>query len=881
MEYYQQSVSDLLDHFNINPNEGLDTNSADSLFQKYGPNTLPEGNKNGVWVILMRQFQNLMIPVLILAMVITGVMQEFVDAIVILITIAANIALGFFQEYRAQEAITALNNLTLPMAMAIRDGERVQISADRLVPGDVIWLSEGSMVSADARLIGLTDLQVDESVLTGESQGVSKQIECIQSAEIINDQNNMVFAGTIVTRGSGRGLVVETGARTQIGLIADDVKSAEWGLTPLQASLQRLTVWLVGVVTLISVIIFGLGVVKGEELLTMFLFVVSLAVSVLPEGLVIGVTVALAAGVTRMAKNKAVVRTLPAAEGLGAVSVIAVDKTGTLTQNLLQVREVFANGKAWLAEIPLAAESKIWHRFIQIISINNNAEISSEGKILGDHLEGALVRWLSEKGIDVNTYRDAVESRRELPFSTDYRLMAVQGQVDNEELLTIKGSPRQVVDRCAFVLVDDDELTLDHQARENIFRQVSKMASNGLKPIALAYSKNQIDDENLSVEAISDQLVFVGLVAFADAVRHGVADAVTSVQAAGVRVLMLTGDHRLTAASIAHEVGIKDADRVLKGTEIDGLDDAQLKERLAETNVFARVTPRHKLKIIQVLQSMGEVVAMTGDGVNDAPALVTADVGVAMGVGGTDVARAAADIILLDNDFSTIKLAIEEGRAIFDNIKKVTMYLLSTNASEVVLMVLGLISGLPLPLYPTQILWLNIVTDGLPDTALVFEPKDAEVLQRPPRDRGDFLLARPDIVWMSIMGVFMAGLAYLVFVFFLGIHGLQYARTATLVLLAFSQLFNVFNIHTTGRSLLKTAPFSNLVLIGAVIVSGLLQVAVVEIPILQQLFRTVALTGADWFILLGLSSLVWVVHEAWVQIRQILAPETRMVIENN
>ncbi len=842
---YQQTVQDLFNFYSVSLN-GLNESQVEEYREKYGANALPEEEYESALTLFLRQFANPLIPVLIFAFVVTVFLHEYIDASVLFITVLLSVVLGFFQEYKAQEAVAALKKLTTPKAIVMRDGKREEINSSDIVPGDILMLEEGMSITCDARLIKTVTLAVNESVITGESLSVEKTPEVVSEEVIINDQTNMVFAGSTVVRGNGVAIVVATGAATQIGQIATDISSIEKGQTPLQENLGRLSRLLVIGILIIMVFLFIIGLLRGHGFYEMFLFAVSLAVSVLPEGLVIAVTIALAVGMSRMAKRKAVVRNMMAVETLGAVTVIATDKTGTLTENKLSVKKLFANGHDIVDDFE---KDKIEELLLSCTLANDAVLAQQDQHDLGDPLDIALLNWAKKVGEDIDKTRSTYKRIAELPFSNDYRLMAVKViQTDDSDgvYIFIKGSPKAVINRCGFEMVEGKVVRLSDQVREDALNEVRRMASERLKPLAIAYKKTSDAKENLDLEDIDNDLVLLGLVGFADPLRPEAVKAVKTVGKAGIRVLMLTGDHRLTASEIAKTVGIKNYQNILKGSDLDSMDDDTLREKLKVTNVFARVTPKHKLTIIRLLQEAGEVVAMTGDGVNDAPALASADIGVAMGEGGTDVARGASDMVILDNNFATIEAAVEEGRAIFDNIKKVLLYLLSTNVSEVALMVFALIFGFPLPLYPTQILWLNLVTDGLPDTALIFSPKEDDIMSRNPRDKNAFILDKWSMWQLVLLGSAMSFTAIGVFLYFYETHNLEYTRTVTLIVMAFMQLVNVFNIQAGRHSLFKSNVFKNKAVLYAFIFSALLQLSVVLVPPLQELFRTVPLALYDW-----------------------------------
>lgn len=849
MTIHAQDFTQVLKEQKVDLKLGLSEPEANERVAKFGPNTLPAEKKLTPLFIFLRQFRNPLIYILLIAAAVTFILREYTDMTVILIAVTLSTVLGFFQENKAQESILALQKLTLPRAKVLREGQVQAIEASAVVPGDILIFEEGDQITADARLIEVHELLVDESVLTGESTRVRKQTDPVSKETTLGDQKNMVFAGTLVVGGNGRSVVCATGLKTEMGKIAKVVIFSKEAQTPLQKNLSRLGIFLSLVVLVLSALVFVLGVLGGEPPALMFLFAVALAVSAIPEALIILVTISLAVAVTRMAKRKALARSLPAVEGLGAVTVIAADKTGTLTQNKLTVQKVFLDGEIYEPEHPF--ETPTFSTFVQIAVLCNNASLD-----LGDPLEQALLEFVKEHGFEIHELQNQHPREMEMPFSSFTRLMVTLnlGFLKKGRLL-VKGAPKEILKATDFELMEGKIIRLSENVRNHILHQARQMANQGLKPLALAFKEIREREEAKVLD-----LIFVGLLGLADSLRLEAGASVKKIQQAGVRVLMLTGDHRLTAGAIAREAGIVNPDQVIKGEELEKLSKKELKKLLQETNVFARMTPEHKLTLIEILQEQGEVVAMTGDGVNDAPALTRADIGVAMGLGGTDVARSASDLVLQDNNFATIVAAIEEGRAIFDNLKKVIVYLISTNFGEILVVLGGFLLRLPLPLYPTQILWLNLVTDGLPVNALVFEPKERDVLARPPRDSKAFIFNKTDFFRILLFGLVMAAGSLFLFMKFLP-QGTQKARTVTLAVMALFQIFNAFNLQSSRDSLFKIGIFRNWYLFGAVLISLIFQFLVVEIDFLMNLFRTVPLTFNEWFLIILVSLTVVLVEE--------------------
>lgn len=843
---HAKPYDEILENLGVDASNGLSLQEAEKRLKEYGPNSFPTEHNLSSLQIFFRQFRNPLIWILIGAGVMGAVFKKWLDAGVIGVVVIFNVILGFVQEKKAQEAIKELESLSKPLAKVLRNGQLQELPASKVVPGDILILTEGDSVPADARLTEADELKVDESVLTGESVRVNKQTEAVKENVVLGDQKSLVFAGTYVVNGNGRAVVVATGLKTKIGKIAAHVTQSEEVQTPLQKDLANFSRWAAVAVVFLALIIFLLGILRGEKLFEMFLFAIALAVSAIPEGLVIGVTMALAIGVVRMSRRKAIIRQMPAVEGLGAVTVIAADKTGTLTQNQLAVQKVFFNDQVFEAKPPFQPHEV--EELIKIAVLTNNAESNDDGGV-GDPLEVALLNWAQQQEFDPYKLRSEYKRTLEIPFSSETRFMATINrngkQETGNEVLHVKGAPKVVINACEFTSENERNQVL-HEARE--------MAGEGLKVLAFARKEGTTNKPLRNLN-------FIGLIGLADPLREEAVQAVADAQLAGIRVLMLTGDHRLTASSIAAQAGIKNPQQALKGVEIDNLPEKELRKEIARTNVFARVTPDHKLKIIQLLQKQGDIVAMTGDGVNDAPALTSADIGVSMGEGGTDVARSASDIIIQDNNFATIVAAVEEGRGIFDNLRKMILYLLSTNVGEVLVTVGALLLQKPLPLFPTQILWLNLVTDGLPDSALIMEPKDKKILKRPPRDPHAFILDKVSFVRMLIIGAVMSLPVLWLFNYYLNVAGVEKARTIAFATMALMQLVNGFNMQDPEESVFKIGLWRNKWLFWSIVVSLFLQLAVMEIDFLQKLFHTLPLMPVDWLVVVGISLIVLLVEE--------------------
>ncbi|MBM7866998.1 HAD-IC family P-type ATPase [Heliobacterium gestii] len=912
--------------------QGLNGREAEARLARMGPNALREAEAVPLWRRLLAQFTDFMILVLLAATAISAFLGEMADAVTILLIVVMNAVLGFVQEYRAEQSLEALKKLTAPEATVLRDGREQRLAAHTLVPGDVVLLEAGDRVPADMRLLEVHDLEIDESPLTGESLPVCKQPEPIETAGVgIGDMDNMAFSGTSVTRGRGRGLVVATGMQTEMGRIAHLIESVGDDMTPLQRRLDELGKILVVLCLAICLVVVFIGLYQGEPVYRMVLTGVSLAVAAIPEGLPAIVTIVLAIGVQRMIRSRAIVRKLPAVETLGCATAICSDKTGTLTQNQMTVRQVWVSGErvdvsgqgiepvgeffAERHDLAAGAEgagsriagaaavtggatrtgpssgvgsattgtgwSDLDDLFRAALLCNNarltGGETTSTGKnipfwgsrkksdgeapakdwrLTGDPTEGALLVLAAKGGFlhqDVEAEFVRVE---ELPFDSDRKRMTVIVRDGKGQMMAlVKGAPETVLSRCAFVRWNGAEAPLDDERRRRIVDENERMANEALRVLALACRPLPAGMAVEKLQEIAEEdLTFLGLAGMMDPPRPGVRQAVARCSQAGIRTIMITGDHPVTALAVARELGISNrSDEVLTGACLDELDDKQLEEKAPRVAVYARVSPAHKLRIVRALKSRGHVVAMTGDGVNDAPAVKEADIGVAMGKAGTDVTKEASSMVLSDDNFVTIVTAVEQGRAIYDNIRKFIRYLLSCNAGEVLVMFLASLLALPLPLLPVQLLWVNLVTDGLPAMALGVDTPDPDVMGRPPRHPKERILAgglgRNILIWGTYCG--LATLAVFAWGIYLG--DLPLARTMAFCTLTFFQLFYVFDCRSDRYSIFELGWFTNPSLVGAVTLSALMQLAVVYLPPLQRIFQTVPLEPTHWLVVLFFS----------------------------
>ena len=908
-QFYQMSVQEVLDRLESHRQNGLDSADAARRLARFGPNKLRESASISPWSIFLNQFQDFMVLILLVATGLSFFLGEIVDAATITAIIILNAVLGFVQEYRAEQSLATLRKMTAPTARVCRDGHLRTIEAESLVPGDIMHIEAGDRIAADARLIEAFNLDVEESALTGESVPVAKQSAACAGQQLpLGDQRCMVFQGTVVTRGRGIAVVCATGMETEMGKIAGMMEEAGQQETPLQRKLDQLGKFLVIVCGLISALVVAGGILQGQGVYRMFLAGVSLAVPAIPEGLPAIVTIALALGVQRMIKANAIVRKLPAVETLGCATVICSDKTGTLTKNEMTVCAVFSGNRRYEVSgdgyqvrgafyrqgdlVEPQKEPDLWATLKGGVICNNASLDRSDQQwnVEGDPTEASLLVAGAKAGLYwPDMQRTGCRRVGEIPFDSERKRMSVVLQEQNTLVVYVKGAPDQLIGRCDRWLHEGRELPFREEDRRRIITENERMAQQALRVLAVAYKrlpevdharfetaqaaaeiagalsetvlrpKSGDSDETHRWDAdrIENQLVFAGLIGMMDPPRPEVYQALGECKQAGLRAVMITGDHKLTAAAIANQLGMLPPNgRVVSGLEMDRMTDQELEAAVHDIYVYARVSPMHKMRVVRVLKKRGNVVAMTGDGVNDAPAVKEADIGVSMGMKGTDVTKEASDLVLTDDNFATIVAAIREGRAIFENIRKFVRYLLACNTGEVMVMLLATLLALPLPLLPIQILLVNLVTDGLPAIALGVDPAAPDIMRRPPRNPGDSIFAGG--LWVRIIerGV-MIGLASLAAFFFGSLlsGSLETGRTMATATLVLSQLLHVFDCRSE-RPGVRISPLSNRALLIAVASSFAVLLAVIYAPLLQASFKTVALDGRSWavVVLLALSS---------------------------
>ena len=842
---------------------GLARAEATARLERHGPNLLEEAPPPSAWAIFLHQFTSPLIYILLVATVVTLLLREYADAIVIAAVLALNALIGFVQERRAEMSVRALRHLVAPHARVIREGREWDVESRELVPGDLVLLEPGRRVPADLRLVSAIALHVDESLFTGESLPVAKTTARLDRDDlVIGDRTNMAYAGSLVASGRGRGYVVTTGGSTELGAIAQQVRTSERAATPLQRRMSRFA-RIVGLVVVgAATAAFVLGVIRGEPAGAMFTIAVALAVSAIPEGLPVVFTITLALGVRRMARRNAIIRRLPAVETLGSTTVIGSDKTGTLTENRMTVQKIWAGGRTFTmsdagpreaeallddGRTVMPAEDQSLRLTLLAGILTNEADISLTDagyETHGDPTEAALLVAAARLGLEPEDVRARYPVYAEIPFEPERQYSASIRVQDDGHAVFVKGAPERVLGMCSRLLTAEGPVDLEPAV---VLGAARGLAADGLRVLGMATGTRA---RPLAPDRFDEppDLTFVGLQGSMDPPRSGVRDAIAGCQESGIRVVMITGDHAATARAIGERLGIaRPGAPVLTGAELGSLDDDALHASVPEVAIYARAAPEHKLRVVQALRRHGEVVAVTGDGVNDAPALKAAEIGVAMGKSGTDVAREASDMVLADDNFVSIYAAVEEGRITFDNLRKVTFFLVSTGAAEVLAILTTLVAHWPLALLPAQILWLNLVTNGLQDVALAFEPGEPGLLERPPRPRAEGIVSR--LLWERtlVTGLVMAAGTLLMFRWGLETSGhLAQAQTVALTTMVLFQMFHVGNCRSERRSVLALSPWSNPFLFVATAAALLVHVAALYLPPTQYLLRVEPLDLGAW-----------------------------------
>ena len=856
MDWYKKSKDEIVTELGTNLENGLSKDEVLESREKHGGNSLTEKKQKSIVAMFFSQFKNFMVIILLAAAVISGVLGEWSDTVIILIVVLLNAVIGVVQENKAEKSLEALKSLSSPSAKVLRDGKKLEIESEELVPGDIMLLDAGDFVSADGILVESASLQIEESALTGESLPVDKQTAIPEGEDLpLGDRLNNVFTSSLVTNGRGKVIVTATGMNTEIGNIAEMLQNQEEMRTPLQEKLDQLGKMLGIGALAICTIIFAIGYFQGRPALEMFLVAVSLAVAAIPEGLPAIVTIVLSLGVQRMIKKNAIIRKLPAVETLGTASVICSDKTGTLTQNKMTVTKLYTyNQLEDIDSVDVLEEDRRLALKIGLLANDSSIEeVDGEKKQLGDPTEIALVVSAENLGLLKKEHEQKMKRVEELPFDSDRKLMTtIHDDTDHFKIFT-KGAVDVILNRCTKVRIGSEIKELTEEMKQEIKDVNEDMSKKALRVIALAYKEEKNIPTELTSEAVENNLIFVGMEGMIDPPREEAKVAVAKCKAAGIRPVMITGDHKITAMAIATQLGILDESGIaIEGSDVEKMTQEQLNENVEKYSVYARVSPEHKVRIVSAWQSRGKIVAMTGDGVNDAPALKKANIGCAMGITGTDVSKQAADMILTDDNFATIVEAVEEGRSIFDNIKKSINFLLSCNLGEIVALLTTIVLGMPLPLLPIHILWVNLVTDSLPALALGVDPQEPGLMERKPRDPKKSIFA--DGLWASIIfqGIII-GVVTLV-AFNLGNRtSIEEGRTMAFVTLTLAQLMHTFNVRSTDKSIFTVGLFTNKYLIGANLLSIFLVVILIVVPQLREIFKLTLISTEYALEVIGLS----------------------------
>ncbi len=872
--WHTRETLSLVDELKTDSNNGLKTVEAQNRLATYGTNELTAAEKVRWWKLLLEQFKNTLVIILLVASTLSGILGHGTEAIAIAVIVLFAVILGFVQEFRAGRALEALQEMAAPTALVIRDGKEVEIPAKEVVPGDIILIATGNKIPADARIIEAVNLKIDEASLTGESVPVEKNNTTLTAEKLpVGDRKNMLYAGTHATYGRGNAVVVATGMQTEFGAIAGLLQKVETAETPLQKNLDKVGKTIARAALVVVVIIVGLGLLRGQPFLEMFIFGIALAVAVVPEALPAVVTISLAIGVQRMVKRNALVRRLPAVETLGSTSVIASDKTGTLTKDEMTVRKVYlpegilldVSGSGYAPEGQLTVDGKPFGTTSSLTQLLHAGVLSSDARLCtndgqwdmkGDPTEGALVVLAAKLSIDKELLDEANPRTAEIPFSSETKRMTTLHRTTDETVAYSKGALEIILASCTLFMTAKGPVPLTEAVRKTILDTAHGMANQALRLIGLACKPRA------ELATAEKEMVFLGMVGMIDPPRPEAQEAIKKCQAAGIKLMMITGDHPITAQAIARELGLlRPTGLVVTGVELDTWSDEKLQKEVENVDVFARVSPAHKLRVVGALQSNEHVVAMTGDGVNDAPALKKADIGVAMGITGTDVTKEAAAMTLTDDNFASIVAAVEEGRIIYGNIKKYLMYLLSSNIGEIGLFVGASLLGLPLPLTAVQILYVNLATDGLPALALAVDPPETDLMDSPPRPLKSGIFTKSVGILMVAGGLWSAIVNISLFLW-ASHSGRSIAETMTMVFvsLVLIQFFKAYNFRSDHHSVLRK-PFANKWLNRAVLWELSLLVLIIYVPWLHKPFSTFSLSWQDWAIVVFLASTVSIILE--------------------
>ena len=860
IQLYNQDINEILTLLKTSETSGLSTAEVSRRLEEYGYNQLVSKRKKRFFQTFMAQFKSFMIIILLIAAAISGVVstlegEGLLNTFVILGILILNAFVGAYQERKAESSLEALKNLAAPESQVLRDGTISDIFTRELVPGDIVMLETGEIIPADLRLIEAVNLKVQESALTGESVPVDKQTNALSEENIaIGDCTNMAFSSGTVTYGRGRGVVVATGMKTEVGKIAELLQQTDETETPMSRRLEQLGKVLGIAAMIICAIIFLVGVIYGNSVLSMFMTAVSLAVAAIPEGLPAISTVVLAIGVQRMVKRNAIIRNLPSVETLGSTTIICSDKTGTLTQNKMTVVEAYVNHtRSTINRVaPVTVLNDEQKRLLSISVLCADAQISinEDGKVesIGDPTETALIDFGVLYGFNKDKIEKLYPRIAEIPFDSERKRMSTVNRInDNNTRVNLKGGIDEVLSACNRIVVNGEVRLITSDDSVQIHNANEGMASTALRVLAMAYKDLPEAPQNITIGALETDLIFIGLLGMIDPARPEVIEAIARCNTAGIRPIMITGDHKSTAMAIAREIGIyRDDDMAITGAELEMMNEKEFAETVTRYSVYARVAPEHKVRIVKAWQKRNEVVAMTGDGVNDAPALKQADIGAAMGIVGTDVAKGAADMVLIDDNFATIVSAVEEGRRIYDNILKAIQFLLSTNIGEIFLILITSVFNLGTPLLPIQILWVNLVTDSLPALALSVDPAEKNIMNRKPRNSKRGFLTRGMVWRVMYQGIMIGAIPLAAYMIGMNEGGEKLGQTMAFSTLIFAQLVHVRNLHSNTRSSLAISPLKNKPLIGAIIASTGLALIVLLIPPVRNAFNLTSMDGKHW-----------------------------------
>jgi P-type Ca2+ transporter type 2C len=887
-KWHAMDAAGVLEKLKATEDKGLTSDEVRNRLEEYGKNEIPKGKKRSWWMRLLMQFHNVLIYVLLVAAVITALMEQWIDMWVILAVVIINALIGFIQEGKAEKALESISKMLSLEAVVLRNGKKETVDADELVPGDIVMLKSGDKVPADMRLIKSKDLRVEESPLTGESTAVEKNTDPVEEDAILGEHYSMAYSGTVVTYGKATGVVTATGKDTEIGKINQMISEVDQITTPLLKQIEKFGKWLSLVIIVVTGLFFAFGYFfRDYPLNELFLAAIGLVVAAIPEGLPAIMTITLAIGVQRMAKRNAIIRRLPSVETLGSVNVICSDKTGTLTRNEMTAKSITTaektyqvEGSGYEPEGKILADDKeidpeddkvLW-QLLQTIRVSNNSEISKkkdedededgdgDWKLSGTPTEGALLALSYKAGL-----KDFKPKRIDsIPFESEHKYMATLNKVDDEVFVFMTGAPERLLDMCSRQYTSDGDQDID---RDYWDEKLDEIAAKGQRMLAAAFSKTDKDRTELEKDDLEKNKIFLGIIGIIDPPRDEAIQAIKACKDAGVEVKMITGDHAITAKAIGKEIGIGDGAKALTGKELEEMDDEKMREVVTEYDVYARTSPEHKLRLVTALQDNGKLVAMTGDGVNDAPALKKANIGIAMGIKGTEVSKDASEMVLADDNFASIVNAIEEGRTVYDNIRKTLLFILPTNGAESLALMTAILLGIVMPVTPAQVLWVNMVTAVTLALALTFEPMEENVMERPPRKSDEPILGKLFIWRIAFVSILIGGLTLLVFNLMRS-NGLENdtARTIAVNTLVAGQLFYLFNCRKIKQTSLGKGFFSNKYAFIAVGVLLLLQMVFVYVPFMNTFFATASISAAYWLYPLGAGLAVFFIveFEKWI-----------------